>query len=97
MKAQAPADVIVLARANVIDGLSQQPQRNMSGTCRPHRAHRGAMRERPGIAARTGAVKVGLEADLIVVAGDPLANIRSLREVRLVVNGGRVAVDRITR
>jgi imidazolonepropionase-like amidohydrolase len=46
------------------------------------------------IGARTGTVKVGQEADLIVVADNPLSDIRALREVILIINNGKVAVNR---
>lgn len=49
-----------------------------------------------GIEQRTGSVKVGLEADLVVVDRDPLADIGALRDIVLVVNNGRVAVDRLS-
>jgi imidazolonepropionase-like amidohydrolase len=48
-----------------------------------------------GIAQRTGAVKAGLEADLLVVDQDPLADPEALRQVVLVVNNGRVALNRL--
>jgi imidazolonepropionase-like amidohydrolase len=48
------------------------------------------------ISARTGAVKPGLEADLIAVDIDPLADINALRDVLLVINDGHVAVNRLT-
>lgn len=48
-----------------------------------------------GIQARTGAIRKGLEADLIVVERDPLADIRNLQDVLLVVNNGKVAVNRL--
>ena len=48
-----------------------------------------------GIERRTGAIRAGLEADLIVVDGDPLAEIIGLRKVVLVVNDGSVAVDQL--
>lgn len=44
---------------------------------------------------RTGSVKPGLEADLIVVDADPLADINALRDVILVINNGKVAVNRL--
>lgn len=47
------------------------------------------------VAARTGTVKRGLEADLIVVDGDPLMDLESLRRVMVVVNDGRVVVNRL--
>jgi imidazolonepropionase-like amidohydrolase len=48
------------------------------------------------INARTGSVKTGLEADLIVVDADPLADINALRDVSLVINNGKVAVNRLS-
>ena len=41
-----------------------------------------------GISARTGTIRAGLEADLIVVASNPLDDINALRDVLLVVNDG---------
>ena len=46
-----------------------------------------------GIEARTGTVRVGLEADLVVVEGDPLADARAFFEPRLVVSDGKVVVE----
>jgi hypothetical protein len=37
----------------------------------------------------------GFEADLIVVDGDPLADIRALEKVVLVVNNGRIVENRL--
>ncbi len=48
-----------------------------------------------GIAGRTGAIRVGLEADLVGVEGDPLANLAAIDDVLLVVNDGRVVLDRL--
>ena len=44
---------------------------------------------------RTGAVRAGLEADLIVVPDDPLADVRTLQDVLVVVSNGRVAFNRL--
>lgn len=47
------------------------------------------------INARTGAIRPGLEADLIVVEGDPTADFETVRDVLMVVNNGKVAVNRL--
>jgi imidazolonepropionase-like amidohydrolase len=49
------------------------------------------------IETRTGAIKPDLEADLIVVDRDPTADIGALRDVVLVLNNGRIAVNRLRR
>lgn len=43
-----------------------------------------------GIAARTGTIQVGKDADLVLVSGDPLADIRATRRILNVVRGGVV-------
>ncbi len=48
-----------------------------------------------GIANRTGSVKPGLEADLIVIERDPLSDINSLQDVLMVINNGKVVVNRL--
>src|SRR5262249_45725281 len=48
-----------------------------------------------GIEKRTGSIKKGLEADLIAVERDPLTDIRNLQDVLLVVNNGKVVVNRL--
>lgn len=48
-----------------------------------------------GIADRTGAVRTGLEADLIVVDRNPLTDVRALADVLVVVSNGRVALNRL--
>ena len=40
----------------------------------------------------TGMIRDGLDADLIVVADDPLANVRALDRAVLVMKGGTVVV-----
>ena len=41
-----------------------------------------------------GTLAPGMLADLLVVVGDPLQDIRALRDVRVVVRGGAVVVRR---
>jgi len=48
-----------------------------------------------GIADRTGRLAPGFEADLILVPGNPLEDIRVLQDVLLVMSNGVVAVKRI--
>ncbi len=42
------------------------------------------------IAHQTGSLKPGLAADILVVGGDPLADLTALRDVRLVMQGGSI-------
>lgn len=42
---------------------------------------------------RLGQIRPGLLADLVAVAGDPTARISDIRNVRLVLKGGQVALD----
>lgn len=44
---------------------------------------------------RTGAIRPGLEADLIVVEGNPLEDIRFLQDVLMVVSNGRIGMNRL--
>jgi len=44
---------------------------------------------------KTGVVEVGLEADLIVVEGNPLEDIRVIQDVLVVDSNGRVAINRL--
>lgn len=45
---------------------------------------------------RTGTIRQGYEADLIVVDQNPLENILSLQDVLMVVNNGKVVLDRLS-
>jgi imidazolonepropionase-like amidohydrolase len=46
-----------------------------------------------GIEARTGTIREGLEADLVVYDGDPLTDSMTLFDPRLVVSDGRILVE----
>ena len=46
-----------------------------------------------GLGERTGRLAAGLDADLLAVGGDPVADITALRDVRLVVSRGREVVS----
>lgn len=46
--------------------------------------------EAMGIAGETGALREGLEADMIAVAGDPLSDLAVLRHPAMVMLGGRI-------
>ena len=43
-----------------------------------------------------GAIEPGFEADLLVVDGNPLENIRTLLDPLLVISNGRIGLDRLT-
>jgi imidazolonepropionase-like amidohydrolase len=45
------------------------------------------------IADSVGTVAAGMSADFVAVAGDPLRDIRALRDIRLVVSRGRIVVS----
>ena len=46
-----------------------------------------------GIDSRTGTIRAGLEADLVVYDGDPLADDRTFFDPRLVISDGRIVVE----
>jgi len=48
-----------------------------------------------GIEKRTGSIRVGLEADFVVVDRSPLEDIRNAEDVVIVINNGKVAVNRL--
>jgi imidazolonepropionase-like amidohydrolase len=43
-----------------------------------------------GVADKLGTLRPGLDADLIVVAGNPLDGLGRLRDIRLVMQGGEI-------
>ena len=44
-----------------------------------------------------GTIEAGKIADIVVVGGDPLADLQALRSVRLVVHGGTIIRDEISK
>ncbi len=51
--------------------------------------------EELGVDKRTGSVRVGYEADFVVIERSPLENIRHIGDVVMVVNNGRIALNRL--
>jgi imidazolonepropionase-like amidohydrolase len=51
--------------------------------------------EELGVAKRTGSIRVGYEADFVVIDRNPLENIRHIGDVVMVVNNGRIALNRL--
>ena len=49
-----------------------------------------------GVGGSTGAIRPGLQADLIVLDRDPLRDASALRNLLLIINDGHVALDRFT-
>ena len=41
-----------------------------------------------------GTIEAGKTADLVILGGDPLADIDALLDVEVVIKGGRVVVDK---
>jgi imidazolonepropionase-like amidohydrolase len=48
------------------------------------------------ISGRTGSIRVGLEADLVAVEGNPLNDVKCLQNIVLVVNNGSVIVQKLS-
>jgi imidazolonepropionase-like amidohydrolase len=46
------------------------------------------------VSGEVGTLEVGKVADIIVVEGDPLADLKALNNVRAVIQGGAVVVNR---
>jgi imidazolonepropionase-like amidohydrolase len=51
--------------------------------------------EELGVDKRTGSIRQGYEADFVVVDRNPLEDIRHLGDVVMVINNGRIAVNRL--
>ena len=50
-----------------------------------------------GVQEQVGAIKPGLAADFVAVAGDPLADVAALQSLLLIVHDGKVVVNRLGR
>jgi imidazolonepropionase-like amidohydrolase len=48
-----------------------------------------------GVDKRAGSIKAGMEADFIAIERDPLVDITAIQDVIIVVNNGRIAVNRL--
>jgi imidazolonepropionase-like amidohydrolase len=48
-----------------------------------------------GVEKRTGSIRPGLEADFVAVERDPLSDVRNLQDILLVINNGKVVVNRL--
>ena len=48
-----------------------------------------------GIDKRTGAIKVGMEADIVILSQNPLTSLETLRDIRMIVNDGKVVFSKI--
>jgi imidazolonepropionase-like amidohydrolase len=57
------------------------------------RAATSGAAEALGISHETGAVAHGLHADLVILGADPLRDLRAMRDVRMVIQGGRIVHD----
>jgi len=47
-----------------------------------------------GVARRTGAIRAGLEADLLVLPADPTIDLGALRQIDIIINNGQIAYRR---
>ena len=48
-----------------------------------------------GVEKRVGSIRAGYEADFVIVDRNPLDDIRNVQDVLIVVNHGRIAVNRL--
>jgi imidazolonepropionase-like amidohydrolase len=44
---------------------------------------------------RTGAIRKRFEADIVIVDGDPLSSIEALKDIRMIVNDGKVVFNKV--
>ena len=84
-------------RFTPIEGLALELELMHQGGCSPMEAivaATGKAAEVIGIADKVGTLKPGMAADVIVVAGNPLDDLKRLEDVRLVMQGGEIRVKR---
>ena len=48
-----------------------------------------------GVDKRTGSIKAGMEADLLAIERDPTTDITAIQDVIVVINNGKIAVNRL--
>lgn len=48
-----------------------------------------------GIDKRTGSIKKGLEADIVILAQNPLTSLEALRDIRMIVNDGKIVFNKL--
>jgi imidazolonepropionase-like amidohydrolase len=48
-----------------------------------------------GIDGRTGAIKKGLEADLVILGKNPLESLENLKGIIMVINDGKIAINQL--
>lgn len=48
-----------------------------------------------GVDKRTGSIKPGMEADFIAIERDPIADITAIQDVIIVINNGKIAINRL--
>ena len=99
----ADADVLIAAGSDMrYDGVSAHTivdemealARSGLSTSDAIRAATSGAAQCVGIARRTGAVRVGLEADLLVLPADPRVDLSALRRVDIIINDGQIAYRR---
>ena len=46
-----------------------------------------------GYAEKIGRIKTGLQADIIAVEGDPSADMKSIRKIKIIIKGGKLVKE----